>query len=586
MIVYNQRIQKWEPKVYIGEDAHPYAKDGILLVADGLGGRGGYPHKKVDRGIIDRDKFYDLVFGDVFKGNVDEDFVNYVVNGFSEIFEMKDYYFECERAIRTSGYFASRLVAAIALYEIKYVKAFDREKLFDDIQNHQDTIDRVLSEYATRLAKEIRDKLEKIAKKIGLEIETSVTGAYLLPTTLQIALTKEEKNVVKSVFLWAGDSRAYMWNNDGLAQITDDHENGETMYNLVCLSRDFKIEARYESFQKPCVLFVATDGCYKCSCYSSPLEMEMTFLNAFNDADTFEDAAKNFEEVYDRIGRHDDSNSMALQSFGYDNDDNARDYGIFKNAVKERLKHIQQNIIRKLPDIFEVNYSEESRRIEEMKNDIVFENAAEWINSQKVFEYVSRLMTDAQYEPFFKAKKENADNLNMLNDRALEAKKQAMNWFGTNKELFFSPSVNEKDDETLYDMLIKKELEGQFTSFSLETSSAKQLRKIAEKLEEFRDVEDKLNSIEEARTRLYNQEIEIRNQYTMRFWRTRRNEIVRKIWEEERDLLAEQEREEKEKKLAAFEEENEQILKKIGIMDEICAEYDRNYKKYFKEARV
>ena len=72
----------------------------------------------------------------------------------------------------------------------------------------------------------------------------------------------------------------------------------------------------------------------------------------------------------------------------------------------------------------------------------------------------------------------------------------------------------------------------------------------------------------------------------MRFWRTRRNEIVRKIWEEKRDLLAEQEREEKEKKLAAFEEENEQILKKIGIMDEICAEYDRNYKKYFKEARV
>lgn len=586
MIVYNQRIQKWEPKVYIGEDAHPYAKDGILLVADGLGGRGGYPHKKVDRGIIDRDKFYDLVFGDVFKGNVDEDFVNYVVNGFSEIFEMKDYYFECERAIRTSGYFASRLVAAIALYEIKYVKTFDREKLFDDIQNHQDTIDRVLSEYAKRLAKEIRDKLEKIAKKIGLEIETSVTGAYLLPTTLQIALTKEEKNVVKSVFLWAGDSRAYMWNKDGLAQITDDHENGETMYNLVCLSRDFKIEARYESFQKPCVLFVATDGCYKCSCYSSPLEMEMTFLNAFNDADTFEDAAKNFEEVYDRIGRHDDSNSMALQSFGYDNEDNARDYDIFKNAVKERLKHIQQNIIRKLPDIFEVNYSEESRRIEEMKNDIVFENATEWINSQKVFEYVSRLMTDAQYEPFFKAKKENADNLNMLNDRASKAKKQAMNWFGTNKELFFSPSVNEKDDETLYDMLIKKQLEGRFTSFSLETSSAKQLRKIAEKLEEFRAVEDELNIIEEAKDRLYNQEIEIRNQYTMRFWRTRRNEIVRKIWEEKRDLLAEQEREEKEKKLTAFEEENEQILKKIGIMDEICAEYDRNYKKYFKEARV
>lgn len=587
MIVYNQKIQKGEPKVYIGEDAHPYAKDGILLVADGLGGRGGYPHKKADRGIVDKDKFYELVFGDVFKGDVDEDFVDYVENGFSEIFEMKDYYFECESAIRTSGYFASRLVAAIALYEIKYVKAFGKEKLFEDIQNNQDKIDDVLSEYAQKLAIEIRDKLEKIAKKIDLEIETSVTGAYLLPTTLQIALVKEEKKSVRAVFLWAGDSRAYMWNKDGLAQITDDHEDAETMYNLITLSRDFKIESRYASFDKPCVVFVATDGCYKCSCYASPLEMEMTFLEAFYKANSTEEAALNFEEEYKRIGRHDDSNSMALQMFGYNDFKGKEDYDVFKRAVKDRLYYIKKHIVSRLSDIFEADYSDEAQKIEEKKDDIILENATDWINSNRVFQYVFGLMREAQYEPFIKAKEEFLEKLHALEAKVEIAKKKTMDWFDDNKKQFLSESVNEEDNETLFDMLLRGELSGQYVSFNIETHSAKQMRKLAEKKEEFRAILDELSAIDEEQNDLCGrQQRDMIAQCTMRFWRTRRNEIIRKIWEEKRDLLDAQECEEKEEKLAALEEENEQILKKIGVRDEIYAEYERSYKKYFKGARV
>lgn len=587
MIVYNQKIQKGEPKIYIGEDAHPYAKDGILLVADGLGGRGGYPHKKADRGIADKDKFYELVFGDVFKKDVDEDFVDYVVSGFSEIFEMKDYYFERESAIRTSGYFASRLVAAIALYEIKYVEVFDREKLFDDIQNEQGKTDDILSEYATKLAEEIHDKLEKIAKKINLEIETSVTGAYLLPTTLQIALTKEEKKSVKTVFLWAGDSRAYMWNKDGLAQITADHEDAETMYNLITLSRDFKIEWRYESFDKPCAVFVATDGCYKCSCYSSPLEMEMTLLDAFFNADTIEAAAVNFEEEYKRIGRHDDSNSMALQLFGYADGKGRENYGIFKKAVIDRLRYIKKHILSRLPDVFDVDYSNEVQKIEEKKENIIRENAADLINSQRVFQYVFGLMKEAHYEPFFKAKEEFEEKLDALKEKDEIAKKKTLDWFEDNKKLFLSESVNEEDNETLFDMLLQGELSGHYVSFNIETHSAKQMRKLAEKEEEFRAVIDELNAIEEERSDLCDrQQRDMIIQYTMRFWRTRRNEIIRKIWEEKRDLLGEQECEEKEEKLAALEEENEQMLKKIGIRDQIYAEYEKSYKRYFKGARV
>lgn len=586
MIVFNQKTKKGEPKIYIGEDAHPYAKDGILLVADGLGGRGGYPHTKANKSILEKDKFYAFVFGDVFNKAVDEEFVDYVVNGFSELFEMKDYYFECESAMRTSGYFASRLVAAIALHEIKYVGIFDKEKLFDDIEKNKDRIDDVLSLYAENLANNIRKKLGYIAKKIGLEIETNVTGAYLLPTTLQIALTKERETEVQAVFLWAGDSRAYKWDECGLMQITEDHEDSETMYNLISLSRAFNIESKFERFDKPLVLFVATDGCYKCSCYSSPLEMEMTFLNAFNGSETQEEAAKNFEEDYRRIGRHDDSNSMALQLFGYKDSDGEEDYFVFKEAVKERLKYIESNIVGKLPDIFEVDYSEEARKIEEKKDDIIFADTADWINSKNIFDYIWVSMRNAQYEPFIKAKKENLDKLSALKDKVSYVKKRAMDWFENNKKLFLSPPESEEDNETLFDKLISGGLDGRYVSLDSESQSTKRSRKIAENKEEFLAIEKELNDIKEEQASLCNQQREIIVQYTMRFWRARRNEIVRKIWAERRDLLDEKEREKKEARISTLNKENEQILEKIGIRDKLYAEYNKNYKKYLKGTKL
>ena len=62
--LYTQRTRKnlKNQTIYLGEDAFPYAKDNLLIVADGLGGRGGYPHQEVNRDILDYDKFFDLTF--------------------------------------------------------------------------------------------------------------------------------------------------------------------------------------------------------------------------------------------------------------------------------------------------------------------------------------------------------------------------------------------------------------------------------------------------------------------------------------------------------------------------------------------
>ena len=67
--VYHQKIKHDADgrTIYIGEDARPYADGEILVVADGLGGRGGYPHSKIDSRILNPDLFYTIVFEPVFE---------------------------------------------------------------------------------------------------------------------------------------------------------------------------------------------------------------------------------------------------------------------------------------------------------------------------------------------------------------------------------------------------------------------------------------------------------------------------------------------------------------------------------------
>ncbi|MBO4667682.1 MAG: hypothetical protein J5666_06140, partial [Bacilli bacterium] len=278
-IIYNQHYFKsGENIVYQGEDTYPYSTKNILLVADGLGGRGGFPHKKIlehDDDILDKDKFYDKVFGKVFEVEADENLKEYILQAFNEIFETKDYYKLSNKTYRSSGYFASRLVSSIALYEIYNNSFLNVKKLFEDIEKEKEKykVDdkqkedqcsfKAIKKYANTLSESIKEKLEEIADRVGFEIETSAGGAYLLPTTLAIALVNDsdDREDIDVVYLWAGDSRGYMWNKDGLAVLTDDHEKNETMTNLITLSQDFYIEGKMYNFKKPCILFNASDGC-------------------------------------------------------------------------------------------------------------------------------------------------------------------------------------------------------------------------------------------------------------------------------------------------------------------------------------
>lgn len=125
------------------------------------------------------------------------------------------------------------------------------------------------------------------------------------PTTLAAfsAATQDKNSYVLDIF-WAGDSRVYLLDEDGLAQLTEDDLGGiDAMQNLtddgiltnvVSLSADFRIHRAQIVCKAPAFVFAATDGCF--GYLSTPMEFEYLLLdsiaNAGKSVDTLEQLLK------------------------------------------------------------------------------------------------------------------------------------------------------------------------------------------------------------------------------------------------------------------------------------------------------
>lgn len=400
------RIDKDGRKIFIGEDAHPYSDGKIIIVADGLGGRGGYPHTKIRKDIVNKETFYQNVFAPLFENTPSEDFVNYAVNSFEEIFKTADYYFETDETMRSSGYFASRLVTVITLYLLKYSGLFSAEELFaktDEVLD-LDKKEEIIAEFCSNFARELKAKLQEVSTNLNLVVESSLSGAYLLPSTLTVALPREKEGCLDVIYLWAGDSRGYIWCENGLMQITEDHEEHETMTNLITLSKPFKIEGAYlEGIAKPCILFNASDGCYKCPIFASPFDLEYIFIDAINQSADFNGVSEILKQTFKVIGTHDDSNTMALYTFGWES------YEELKQSVKNRLAFISENIIKKLPGILEIDYAHElSVATNELPKALEF--CEDLLADESIKNYLIQKMIQTGYAPYREELEKTVEN--------------------------------------------------------------------------------------------------------------------------------------------------------------------------------
>ena len=354
--------------IYKGEDTLPYVGENIFFVADGLGGASAIRHQTFNRDMFDKEKLFDVLFNGVFEGAVDDELRQYVMKSFQEFLIIADCYFDNINNIKKSGYFGSRIVSAIFLYLAEsFVNTISTQTL-DSLASRKTAEQEKtgwLNSFSAYFTRNIKEMLQKVSQNANLIYESSFAGLALLGTTLCATIVYEQNNYVDAVYFVAGDSRPYMWNEDGLHQVSADQERADGgMTNYIKANGDFTVNCEHRRFQKPCILFNATDGIFDSRHFKiSQLALEKLLLETIVQSETLEEVGKRLEAIFTEYGTHDDSSTIALKTFGFKN------FERIKDAAKSRLKQIRKRYLNRMPDLLEHNYTDELKTVESNKDE-------------------------------------------------------------------------------------------------------------------------------------------------------------------------------------------------------------------------
>lgn len=200
----------------------------------------------------------------------------------------------------------------------------------------------------TDLQEELQRQFQRFAKKHQMEAGRIVgTMQRILPTTMCSLFFQSGKTNMEGCFLWAGDSRGYLLDDQGLHQYTQDDVKSpldvfERLYGDAplsqCLSADQPIRLNMRHFQaeKPCLLICLTDGAY--SCLPTPMELEMMVLSTMAVAGDMALWQRKLGSALKKLC-HDDA-TVVLTPVGFESFQQMKDY--FQN----RKNHLEQKYIR------------------------------------------------------------------------------------------------------------------------------------------------------------------------------------------------------------------------------------------------
>ena len=182
---------------------------------------------------------------------------------------------------KTGAFVASRVAANVAA---SWFKEFsEKERILSS---------NTASVFCNELKNRITYRLKELDGAVGSGI---IKGSLVksFPTTAAMTLFARGQNALDCAFMWAGDSRGYVLNGNGLCQITrDDIDGGEDaldnlssdgrLSNVISAKGDFCINCRMLSVAEPAVLITATDGCF--GYFSTPMEFEYMLVSTLENS--------------------------------------------------------------------------------------------------------------------------------------------------------------------------------------------------------------------------------------------------------------------------------------------------------------
>lgn len=184
----------------------------------------------------------------------------------------------------------------------------------------------------------------------GLKITGSMVRT--LPTTAAVALIQQTQNEELLVSaIWAGDSRVFLLDERGLAQLTEDdtsvpdpmenlYEDG-VLRNIFCSDRKVKVHCRTVKVKPPFVVLSATDGCF--GYVSTPMEFEGMLIHTLLNADSPAQWESGLAKLIGAAAG--DDHTLCLAAFGYSS------FASLQKALSRRYQHILQEYLNPVSEM-------------------------------------------------------------------------------------------------------------------------------------------------------------------------------------------------------------------------------------------
>jgi len=181
--------------------------------------------------------------------------------------------------------------------------------------------------FAQRLAAMLQERLRDFHGQYQNAVSSKLVMRGLqrtLPTTLCAALVDARQTQrLSCVFYWAGDSRGYVLDADGLRQCTADHVAGradalENLYrdarlsNMVNADQPFSLSTYGLSLAKPCAVITATDGAF--GYLPTPMEFELLLLTTLEASADLEGWRNRLHKALRKLAS--DDSTLAIACFG------------------------------------------------------------------------------------------------------------------------------------------------------------------------------------------------------------------------------------------------------------------------------
>ena len=239
----------------------------------------------------------------------------------------------------TEAYMASRFCAG-AFYD-------QFRRLFPG-NHHADTL--IKEVFGPQTAQRLLD-FEPPKDNTGFQIKGS--SVRTLPSTAAVALMQQNNDgSVLVTAIWAGDSRVYILDSQGLAQLTTDdttvadpmvniYEDG-ILTNVLCSDKPVKLHSKSITMREPFIVFSATDGCF--GYLSTPMEFEGVLLETLLKNKCAADWESALATTLGSIAGDDHTLCLAAYGFG--------SYPAIQKLFFRRYEHIRKHYllpVSKLP---------------------------------------------------------------------------------------------------------------------------------------------------------------------------------------------------------------------------------------------